>query len=74
MWRRPKPHWLLAKVSGSRRGRFRLVAGNEDTILIFPADFSEYDGYLSTSVWKWPQKYRPQTAETEESPMDEAAK
>jgi hypothetical protein len=54
--------------------RFRRVVGKDDSILIFPGDFSEYDGFLSPTVWKWLRKYRPISSESADNPTNELAK
>lgn len=59
--------WLLwtSLDPGTWYRRFRKSVGPEDTLLVFPADLSEYEGYLPTAVWDWLQKYRPLVHETE---------
>ena len=65
--------WLLwtSASSATWYSRFREVIGGKDTILIFPADFAEYEGYLPTSVWEWLRKHRP-TSRSEASQTTEA--
>jgi hypothetical protein len=59
--------WLLWTSVSTKTwyARFRQVAGKDGALLIFSADFSEYDGYLSQRVWDWLRKYVPQEARSE---------
>jgi hypothetical protein len=59
--------WLLWTSASAKAwyARFRQVAGKDDGILIFAADFGEYEGYLSSLVWEWLRKYVPQEARTD---------
>jgi hypothetical protein len=68
--------WLLwaSLDSTTWYRRFRRVVGKDDSILIFLGDFSEYEGFLSTTVWKRLRKHRPITSESADNPTDEVVK
>jgi hypothetical protein len=59
--------WLLWTSVSTKTWylRFRRAVGNDDGLLIFSADFNEYEGYLPEPVWEWLRKYVPQAAKSE---------
>lgn len=64
--------WLLwtSQGTGTWYRRFRKAVGRDDSLLIFPGDFSEYEGYLPTAVWDWLRKHRPQDEERQAEGAD----
>ena len=52
--------WLLwtAESVSTWYSRLRRVVAAEDKLLIFRADYSDYEGFMPDIVWDWLRKYR----------------
>jgi len=67
-WIQYAPDCWLVWTSLSARAwcnRIRPLLHPDDDIFIVVADFEEYDGFLSRSVWEWIRKYRAKLSAAE---------